>query len=204
MPIYKKITAPYNTQILVWHITEDEAVLRIGVELTNLCINRLSQMKSDIHRCGFLSVRQLLAAAGYMPSALHYDAFGKPHLSDGRFISITHSHQFSAIAIGDKPLGIDIEKERPKVHRIASRFLDASELTPNASDRTRTTQWCIKEAAYKALGKKGVSFLHDIRTTNLDSEHPVAVVNLNQKTIKLKNWLYFWDHFSCALAIKTD
>ena len=204
MSIYKKITAPYNTQILVWHITEDEAVLRKGIELTNLCINRLSQMKSDIHRCGFLSVRQLLAAAGYTPSALHYDDFGKPHLSDGRFISITHSHQFVAIAIGDKPLGIDIEKERPKVHHIASRFLDASELTPNASDRTRTTQWCIKEAAYKALGKKGVSFLHDIRTSNLDSEHPVAVVNLNQKTIKLKNWLYFWDHFSCALAIRTD
>ena len=204
MPIYKKYDASYNTQILVWHITENEIVLRRGLELTNLCINRLSQMKSDIHRCGFLSVRQLLAAAGYTPSALRYDDFGKPHLADGRFISITHSHQFSAIAIGDKPLGIDIEKERPKVHRIASRFLDASELTPNATDRIRTTQWCIKEAAYKALGKKGVSFLHDIRTTNLNTEHPVAVVNLNQKTIKLKNWLYYWDHFSCALAIKSQ
>jgi len=204
MPIYKKIDAPYNTQILVWQIKEDETVLERDIELTNLCINRLNQMKSDIHRCGFLSVRQLLAVAGYAASALHYDNFGKPHLTDGRFISITHSYQFAAIAIGDKPLGIDIEKERPKVHRIASRFLDASELTPNATDRIRTTQWCIKEAAYKALGKKGVSFLHDIRTTNLDTEHPVAVVNLNQKTIKLKNWLYYWDHFSCAVAIKSQ
>ena len=203
MPIYKKIDAPYNTQILVWQIKEDETVLERDIELTNLCINRLNQMKSEIHRCGFLSVRQLLATAGYTPSALHYDDFGKPHLNDGRCISISHSHQFSAIAIGDKPLGIDIEKERPKVHRIASRFLDASELTPNATDRIRTTQWCIKEAAYKALGKKGVSFLHDIRTTNLDTEHPVAVVNINQKTIKLKNWLYFWDQFSCAVAIKS-
>ena len=204
MPIYKKIDAPYNTQILVWHILEDETVLRKGIELTNLCINRLSQMKSDVHRCGFLSVRQLLAAASYTPGALHYDDFGKPHLNDERFISITHSHQFSAIAIGDKPLGIDLEKERPKVHQIASRFLDVSELTPNATDRIRTTQWCIKEAAYKALGKKGVSFLHDIRTTNLNTEHPVAVVKLNQKTIKLNNWLYFWDQFSCAVAIKSQ
>ena len=89
------------------------------------------------------------------------------------------------------------------MHRIAPRFLDMSELSTNATDRIRTTQWCIKEAAYKALGKKGISFLHDIRITNLDSKHPVAMVKLNQKTIKLKNWLYFWDHFSCAVAIKT-
>ena len=203
MPIYKKFVPTHNTEILVWHITEDESILRKDIKLTNLCINRLSQMKSDVHRCGFLSVRQLLSIAGYTPSALYYDDFGKPHLTDGRFISITHSHQFSAIAIGDKPLGIDIEKERPKVHRIAPKFLDVSELTPYATDRIRTTQWCIKEAAYKALGKKGVSFLNDIRTTNLDGEHPMAVVNLNQKTIKLKNWLYFWKHFSCAVAIKS-
>tara|TARA_B100000989_G_scaffold72614_1_gene50996 strand:+ start:777 stop:1391 length:615 start_codon:yes stop_codon:yes gene_type:complete len=203
MPIYKQEQLPYNTQFLVWHILEDETVLRKGIELTNLCINRLSKMKSDVHRCGFLSVRQLLAAAGYTPSALHYDDFGKPHLTNGKFISITHSHQFSAIAIGDKSLGIDIEKELPKVHRIASRFLDVSELTPNATDRIRTTQWCIKEAAYKALGMKGVSFLHDIRITNLDTEHPVALVKLNQKTIKLNNWQYFWDQFSCAVAIKS-
>ena len=90
------------------------------------------------------------------------------------------------------------------MHQIASRFLDVSELTPNATDRIRTTQWCIKEAAYKALGKKGVSFLYDIRTTNLNTEHPVAVVKLNQKTIKLNNWLYFWDQFSCAVAIKSQ
>jgi len=204
MPIYKKYIAPHNTQILVWHITEDETTLSSGIVLTKLCINRLGQMKSDIHRCGFLSVRQLLKAAGYSPKDLYYDPNGKPHLADGRHISISHSHQFSAIAIGDKPLGIDIEKERPKVHRIASRFLHSSELTPNATDRMRTTQWCIKEAAYKALGKKGISFLHDIRTTHLDTEYPVAEVQLQHNTIALKNWLYFWEDYSCALAIKSD
>ena len=203
MPIYKKYFAPYNTQIIVWRITEDESVLREGISLTKLCINRLDQMKSKTHRCGFLSVRHLLAAMNYTPDALSYDHFGKPHLSDGKFISITHSHQFSAVAIGDKPLGIDIEKERPKVHRIAPRFLHISELTPNATDRIRTTQWCIKEAAYKALGKKGISFLNDIRTLHLDTELPVAVVKTSKATIKLNNWLYFWDQFSCAVAIKS-
>ncbi|MGB0279236.1 MAG: hypothetical protein ACPGAA_00385, partial [Flavobacteriaceae bacterium] len=47
MPIYKKYIAPHNTQILVWHITEDETTLSSGIVLTKLCVNRLGQMKSD-------------------------------------------------------------------------------------------------------------------------------------------------------------
>lgn len=204
MPIYKKQLVPHNTQLLVWHITENEAALTQGIQLTSLCINRLSDMKSEVHRRGFLSVRQLLKRAGYTPAALHYDAFGKPHLEDGKCISITHSHQFSAIAIGDKPLGIDIELERSKVHRIASKFLHQTEMTPIATDRTRTTQWCIKEAAYKALGKKGISFLDAIRILDVNSSHPIAEVQLQENVVKLKNWLFYWENFSCALAIQTD
>lgn len=203
MPIYKKYVAPHSTQLFVWHITEDEDKLNEGIQLTDLCINRLSNMKSEVHRCGFLSVRQLLKHAGYNAKDLSYDNYGKPHLADGKYISITHSHQFSAIAIGDTPLGIDIEMERPKVHRIASKFLHSTEITPNASDRTRTAQWCIKEAAYKALGKKGISFLDDIRILHINSENPLAHVTFEHKTVVLKNWLYFWQEYSCALAIKT-
>lgn len=204
MPIYKKHSVPYNTQLLVWHITESEAVLREGILLTELCFNRLDMMKSPIHRCGFLSVRQLLAVVGYTPKDLFYDTFGKPHLKDGKFISISHSHTFAAIAVGDKPLGVDIELEQPKVHRIAPRFLHASEIAPTASDRRLTTQWCIKEAAYKALGKKGLSFLHHIRTENMDEIHPKALVQQQNRQIELKNWVYHWENFSCALAIILD
>jgi 4'-phosphopantetheinyl transferase len=204
MPIYKKYVAPHNTHLFVWHITEDEATLREGVQLTKLCVNRLGQMKSVVHRRGFLSVRQLLKIAGYTPNALSYDSYGKPHLADGKYISISHSHQFSTVAVGDSPLGVDIEWERPKVHRIASKFLHPSEMTENATDRFRTSQWCIKEAAYKALGKKGISFHDDIRTSQMDTENPLAAVAFEGKTVVLKNWLYFWQDYSCALAIKTE
>lgn len=203
MPIYKKHDAPYNTQLWIWHITEDEVHLIEGIKLTDSCVNRLADMKSQGHRLGFLSVRQLLKVAGYTPKALLYDSFGKPHLCDGRYISISHSHSFSAIAIGDKPLGVDIELERDKVHRIASKFLHPTEMTPIASDRLLTTQWCIKEAVYKALGKKGISFLENIRISNMDTKNPLAEVSLKETTVVLKNWVYFWKDYSCALAIKT-
>jgi 4'-phosphopantetheinyl transferase len=204
VPIYKKYQASSNTNLLVWHITEDEAFLSEGIALTDLCVNRLTSMKSDIHRRGFLSVRHLLAAAGYTPNALLYDAFGKPHLSDGTFISISHSHEFSAIALSDRPIGVDIEKEGSKIHRIAPKFLHSNEFTDNASDRIRTSQWCIKESAYKVFGKKGLSFLKDIRTTEMDSDNPKAIVQHNGTTTTLKNWLFYWEGYSCALAIKID
>ena len=204
MPIYKKDKISYNTLFLVWQIDETEDWLRQDISLTDMCINRLGTMKSTVHRKGFLSVRHLLKALGYTPAALHYDAFGKPHLADGKFISITHSHNFAAIAVGDNPLGIDIEKERPKVQRIAPKFLHSSEHMSEETDRFRTTQWCIKEAAYKAFGKKGLSFLQHIRTTQMEAEHPVAAVHINGQIIELKNWIYHWPQFSCAIAIKTS
>ena len=204
MPIYKKDKISYNTLFLVWQIDETEDWLRQDISLTDMCINSLGTMKSIVHRKGFLSVRHLLKELGYTPDALHYDAFGKPYLADGKFISITHSHNFAAIAVGDNPLGIDIEKERPKVQRIAPKFLHSSEYILEETDRFRTTQWCIKEAAYKAFGKKGLSFLHHIRTTQMESEHPVAAVHINEQIIELKNWIYHWPQFSCAIAIKTS
>lgn len=204
MPIYKTAKLPYNTHFLVWEITESEVWLAQEIELTELCVNRLSKMKSLVHRKGFLSVRHLLKAHGYAPSDLRYDDYGKPHLADGKYISISHSHNFAVVVISDCPIGVDIEKERPKIHRIAPKFLAASEQETPATDRYRTTQWCIKEAAFKAFGKKGLSFLHHIRTTHMHTQHPIAEVSINAKVEKVKNWLFHWPQFSCAIGIKTD
>ena len=129
--VYKKDKISHNTRFLVWQIDETENWLRQDIVLTDMCINRLEAMKSSVHRKGFLSIRHLLKALGYTPAALHYDVFGKPHLADGKFISITHSHNFAAIAVGDNPLGVDIEKERPKVQRIAPKFLSPAKPAPH-------------------------------------------------------------------------
>ena len=53
-----------------------------------------------------------------------YDEFGKPHLKDGKCISITHSFIFSGVIVSDKEVGIDIEKQREKISIIAKKFVD--------------------------------------------------------------------------------
>src|SRR5690554_1958 len=97
MPLYKTITVNPYIKVLIWKVEETEAQLSEGVVLTPKCQDRLIGMRSELHRRGFLSIRHLLAEGGYVDHDLFYDDVGKPHLRDGRFISITHSHEFTGI-----------------------------------------------------------------------------------------------------------
>jgi len=60
MPVHKTITINSNTNVLIWKIEESFDELSENITLNKRSINRLNSMKSDLHRKGFLSVRQLL------------------------------------------------------------------------------------------------------------------------------------------------
>ena len=125
-------------------------------------LERVLGMKSEIHQRGFLSVRHLLRSFGYTDQDLFYDEFGKPHLKDGKHISISHSFTFSGIAISDSEIGIDIEKQRDKISIIAHKFVDYEfdYLDKEASNYIRklTVIWCIKESLYKLFATPGMLF----------------------------------------------
>ena len=119
-------------------------------------------MKSEMHQRGFLSVRKLLAELGYSDSDLFYDENGKPHLKDGKQISITHSFNFSAIIVSSLIVGIDVEKQRDKITIIAHKFIEYEfdYLNENDTDYIKklTAIWCVKESLYKLYATPGLSF----------------------------------------------
>lgn len=167
MPLYKTITIEKPAKVLVWKITETEIQLSKGVSLTKNCQDRMQDMKSEMHRRAFLSVRQLLLSQGYEDKNLIYNEFGKPRLSDGKFISISHSHNFTGIIISeDVEVGIDIEKRRDKILRIAHKFTPLEEYRTIANTEAliqKLTQvWCAKESLYKIYATPGLSFLNHI------------------------------------------
>ena len=162
MPLFKSILIDSQTVVKIWHITESYDWLSDGVKLEQPSIDRLKGMKSEVHQRGFLSVRHLLLDAGYTDADLYYNTFGKPHLNDGKHISITHSFEYSAVIISDKFVGIDLEQRREKIKRIAHKFCDyelqyAGSNQPDAV-HALTKIWCVKEAAYKWMAKPGLSF----------------------------------------------
>lgn len=161
MPLDTVLKPAPDTQLLVWNITEPLAELTSGVTLRPQSKERMAGMASELHQRGFLAVRQLLLSQGYQDSDLYYDAFGKPHLRDGRHISISHSHERAAIGISARPLGIDLELRREKILRIANRFNDNSGLSSHDSAlyiRELTVVWGFKEAVFKIRNEKGISF----------------------------------------------
>ncbi len=167
MPLYKSIAVNNETHVLIWHITESEKELNTPLTLESYSQKRLSDMKSEIHRRAYLSVRHLLAIAQYTDADLIYDENGKPSLSDGVNISITHSYEYAAIILGANAVGIDIEKQRDKIIRIASKFISDKEfeyLNENAPNyiKNLTVIWGAKEAVYKLYGQPGVSFKQHI------------------------------------------
>lgn len=208
MPLYKTITIDTRTKALIWKIEETEEWLSKGMELTPHCQDRLAGMKSEIHRRGFMSIRHLLAEVGYSDKDLRYDDFGKPHLKDGKYISITHSREFTGIIVSDdRPVGIDIEKQREKILRIAHKFTPLEEYHTLANEealiRKLTIVWCAKESIYKLYGKKGLLFLENINVQDFDfdTEKTTAQVRFDGKTSTFEiNFLEF-EGFSAAVAL---
>lgn len=167
MPLYKTIRVNDFTKVLVWKIEESLEDLTVGIELTELSKKRVKTMKSVLHQQGFMSIRQLLKQVGYVDADVFYDEFGKPHLKDKNYLSITHSFTFTAIIISEKnPVGIDIEKQRDKIVKIAHKFTPIEEYNTIANHEALVSKltivWGAKESLYKIYGKKKLRFLHHI------------------------------------------
>ena len=161
MPLHKIIHINENTTAYFWHITEDVTSLFRAVSLRDTSLFRLEGMKSEEHQKGFLAVRMLLQHLGYTDYDLTYDEAGKPHLSDGKHISISHSHEFSCICISDELMGIDLEKLKEKTLKIAPRFMEVKHLenlSTSEQIEKATVIWGVKESIFKIKNEKGISF----------------------------------------------
>ncbi len=208
MPLYKTITPNSQTTVKIWKITESYDDLRETVNLKPKSLQRVLNMKSVIHQCGFLSVRCLLAEFGYTDVDLHYDENGKPYLEDGKHISITHSFNYSAVIVSDAEVGIDIEKQRPIITNIASKFvgyefnyLDNSD---NEYVKKLTVIWCSKESLYKLFATPGLSFKQHILVIPFTIEEASTVSWIDYKDTKYRYNIHFieFDGFTCAYAIQ--
>lgn len=196
MPLYKKIKFNSATAIYVWKITEPLEQLFEEVTLNSKCQSRIEGMKSQLHQRGFLSVRKLLNKAGYTDFDLYYDEFGKPHLQDGKHISITHSYQFSSIIISDEIVGIDMELQREKIVRIADKFCDTEF---QYLDREKITEyikkltviWGAKEAIFKIRNEKGISFKDHIAVSKFDLNQTQVIANLHFGGLHKEFNIYF-------------
>jgi len=197
MPLYKIINFNSSSQILVWKITESYEQLFEEIRLNEKSLLRLNAMKSQLHQRAFLSVRKLLQQVGYSDFDLYYDQFGKPHLHDGKHISISHSHEFSTIIISDQKAGIDIEMQREKIIRIADKFVNNRDSLRLGDTNTQdyikklTVKWGAKEAIFKIRNEPGISFKDHIWVNSFEIRDKKTTAILEMENIKQQFSIYF-------------
>ncbi|MDT8346188.1 MAG: 4'-phosphopantetheinyl transferase superfamily protein [Flavobacteriaceae bacterium] len=200
MPLHKIITKPDDTTVLIWQITEPEIALRSGIKMRENSLRRLSFMSSEIHRKGFLSIRHLLKKAGYTDKDLEYNASGKPELADDLFISISHSFDYSAIALSKRKIGIDVERIRDKVKNIAPKFIKYEQVDYNSEQAAQqlTKIWCVKESIYKIEDIAGLSFRKNIYVKPNGS----AVCIANSQWFTYQTEYVDLEHYQLAFVLK--
>ncbi|MFP4844831.1 4'-phosphopantetheinyl transferase family protein [Winogradskyella sp. PE311] len=207
MPLYKSISVNSQTTVKIWKIEESYDDLLQPLDLKSESLERVLSMKSELHQRGFLSVRHLLREFGYTDQNLFYDVNGKPHLKDGRHISITHSFTFSGVIISDKEVGIDIEKQRHKIAIIAKKFVDYefNYLDENADDYVQklTVIWGIKESLYKLFATPGMLFKDHFLVIPfmLEDKQTVAWIDYEDKKYRYNTAFLAFEGFTCAYVI---
>ena len=209
MPLYQIIQVDSSTRILLWEITESYEQLREEVQLKKKSALRVSGMKSQLHRRGFLSVRKLLQESGYTDFDLHYDKFGKPYFEDGKHISISHSHEFAGIIISDRIVGIDLELRRDKIALIAEKFLNDTELAClNPSDpdyiRKLTVLWGVKEVIFKIRNEPGISFKDHIKSAHFEMNELQTTAHLDMEHICKSFPIYFQEVGNFTLVYASE
>ena len=190
MPLSYSEIISNDIQICIWQITEEEIFLSSGLSLSKEALERLSSRKSEVHRKGYLAIRQLLKRCGIAPETHQYDKQGVPYLTDGRYLSITHTKNMAAIAISIFPVGIDLEYYQEKIKKIAARFLHMEEL----KDHSKTDNieflsqiWTAKEAIYKAFRTPGIHFNKQLL---VEPFQPRAASGVGHVLHQDKDWLY--------------
>ena len=170
MPIYQTKNVSENLKVGIWRITETDDELVKTIENKGISIENkpVSQNKSRITQ--WLAVRVLLSHF-FDNTTIRYDELGKPSLSNGWCISISHTKEFIAIIINkDDSCGIDIEKISEKVERIKHKFLNPLDLKNVSSLQDLAIYWGAKEALYKYYGKKEVLFIENLFISNFSAD----------------------------------
>ena len=168
------ITEENNCKIAIWKITETlDKLLQLSHVINTANFNTEKRKKEWI-------ASRLLLNEINPDYSISYNTFGAPELSNGSFISISHSKRLATIIISEQQVGIDIEEISEKALRVSSKFVSTNNLKALTAEKA-TLIWCCKEAIFKWYQKGGIDFITDIKL------HPFKSLEKGEITAKFRD-----------------
>ena len=181
-------TTTQNCIIAIWEITETlEELLQLSNTISTADFNTERRKKE------WIASRLLLNEINPNYS-ISYNAFGAPELSNGSFISISHSKGLVAIIISQQQVGLDIEEISVKALRVSAKFVSTNNLKALTTERA-TLIWCCKEAVFKWHQKGEVDFIADIKLHPFESMEKGEIRAEFRNTQLILNYQKIHNHY---------
>lgn len=141
-------------------------------------------------------LERVLKQQGYEPESLRTEEGGKPYLEgvENFYFNLSHSGDYVVCAVGEKPVGVDIQEYRKGTERIPERFFlqeeteDIERIDGTERQERFFRYWTAKEAYGKLTGK-GLAQGFDSFKVNLESGRIVDLEKPEQK-------IYLKEYFS--------
>jgi phosphopantetheinyl transferase len=113
-------------------------------------------------------------------------------LGSSAHISLSHSEHLVAAALHfNAPVGIDLEQPSIQLNRVAAKFLGEQERETAGEDlETLCKYWGIKEAVYKLVGERKISFRDHIRVLPSFSQEGWSAT-VDSPTVSVNASVYF-------------
>lgn len=199
MPLFLNEEIFPDVRLGIWAISEssdDFWALSPYVESSRSEFNAL--YKSEQRKCEVLAVRILIKEIiGDNVQLLHQDN-GKPYLSSGMNISISHTRGFAVIIVShSKQVSVDIEYFSNRIERIRSKFMRDDE---NASSQVKLLMhWCAKETMYKLFPEDNLTF-NKMQLLSVDGNDSTGIITAKNIFRNRNVSVYYRTFCNCLLT----
>ena len=154
-----------KSHLYIWRVKSSADTLLKLVQLNPKEQSDYKALKTEKRKVEFLACRIALKSLFTNSLLLQHKKSGKPYIKEVEHVSISHSHNYIAIAFGNIEVGIDIEKPQEKMLRLISRVLSEQEnatFVKNPSTKLACKLWGAKESVLKYIGDKNLNYRDDI------------------------------------------
>lgn len=170
MPLYTNKHINEHASLIVWKIEETVDWFLSQLHLDDDEQEIYTEFRTDLRRVHWLAYRHILKNIVGKGSNIRvrYNKHKKPFidLSDDH-ISVSHAGDYATVIISKRhPVGIDIERIHPRLHKVADKFLSVEETgvdLPSMPTEGLCLHWCAKEALYKLYGERNLDFRENMR-----------------------------------------
>jgi len=176
MPLWEDRNLPDGSHLGIWKIEEPEEFFFERLDLVEMEEEELAPLRGR-RRLEWLASRYLIHVLlsdepDFERTPLQKDEFGKPHLYGSHLhLSFSHTHEWAAVIISERSVGIDIQAYVGKIGRLKHKFMRPIELESLQHDteiKHLHFYWGAKESLYKAYGRRELDWLEHILVEPFD------------------------------------